>query len=94
MWSGRCGPAWIWSRRWATGGRGGGAGLVARAGVGGLGEGAVNLAPAGQGMVAGDAVNTASRVQAAAEPGTVLVDGVTRRLAGGAVGFAMPGSTR
>ena len=32
-------------------------------------------------MVAGDAVNTASRVQAAAEPGSVLVDGATQRLA-------------
>ncbi len=65
-------------------------GLAARAGVV-TGEVAVNLGAAGEGMVAGDAVNTASRVQAAAEPGTVLVDGVTRRLAGGAVGFADAG---
>src|SRR5580700_8778562 len=65
-------------------------GLAARAGVV-TGEVAVNLGAVGEGMVAGDAVNTASRVQAAAEPGTVLVDGVTRRLAGGAVGFADAG---
>ena len=42
-------------------------------------------------MVAGDAVNTAARVQAAAGPGPVLVDGATQRLAGGGVGFADAG---
>ena len=62
-------------------------GLAARAGVV-TGEVAVNLGAAGEGMVAGDAVNTASRVQAAAEPGSVLVDAATQRLAGSAVGFA------
>jgi hypothetical protein len=36
-------------------------------------------------------VNTASRVQAAAAPGQVLVDGATQRLAGGGVGFADAG---
>ena len=41
--------------------------------------------------MAGDAVNTAARVQAAAEPGQVLADGATQRLAGGAVGFADAG---
>ena len=41
-------------------------------------------------MVAGDAVNTAARVQSAAEPGSVLVDGPTRRLAG-AIEFADTG---
>jgi predicted ATPase/class 3 adenylate cyclase len=65
-------------------------GLAARAGVV-TGEVAVNLGAAGEGMVAGDAVNTASRVQAAAGPGQVLVDGVTQRLAVGGVGFAEAG---
>ena len=41
--------------------------------------------------MAGDAVNTAARVQAAAEPGSVLADGATQRLAGGGVGFADAG---
>jgi len=65
-------------------------GLAARSGVV-TGELAVTLAAAGEGMVAGDAVNTASRVQAAAEPGQVLTDAATRRLAGNAVGFADAG---
>ena len=65
-------------------------GMAARVGVV-TGEVAVTLGAAGEGMVAGDAVNTASRVQAAAEPGQVLVDAVTQRLAGGAVGFAGAG---
>src|SRR5499427_5693347 len=42
-------------------------------------------------MVAGDAVNTAARVQAAAEPGSVLVDATTQRLAESAIGFADAG---
>ena len=65
-------------------------GLAARAGVV-TGEVAVSLGAVGEGMVAGDAVNTAARVQAAAEPGSVLVDGATQRLAGSAVGFADAG---
>jgi class 3 adenylate cyclase/predicted ATPase len=65
-------------------------GLAARAGVV-TGEVAVTLGAAGEGMVAGDAVNTASRVQAAAQPGQVLVDGVTQRVAGRAIGFADAG---
>ena len=65
-------------------------GLAARAGVV-TGEVAVTLGAVGEGMVAGDAVNTASRVQAAAEPGQVLVDGATQRLAGAGVGFADAG---
>ncbi len=46
--------------------------LHARAGVL-TGEAAVTVGAESQGMVAGDLVNTASRVQSAAEPGSVLV---------------------
>jgi class 3 adenylate cyclase len=63
--------------------------LAARAGVV-TGEVAVTLGAVGEGMVAGDAVNTAARVQAVAEPGAVLVDGATQRLADG-IGFAAAG---
>ena len=65
-------------------------GLAARAGVV-TGEVAVNLGAVGEGMVAGDAVNTAARVQAAAQPGTVLADTPTQRLADSAIGFADAG---
>ncbi len=65
-------------------------GLAARAGVV-TGEVAVNLGAVGEGMVAGDAVNTASRVQAAAGPGSVLVDVPTQRLTGSAIAFADAG---
>ena len=65
-------------------------GLAARAGVV-TGEVAVTLRAAGEGMVAGNAVNTASRVQAAAGPGQVLVDEATQRLAGAGVGFTDAG---
>ena len=68
-------------------------GLAARAGVV-TGEVAVTLGAAHQGMVAGDAVNTAARVQAAAQPGQVLTDGATRRLAESAIGFADAGEHR
>src|SRR6202034_501594 len=61
-------------------------GLAARAGVV-TGELAVTLGAVGEGMVAGDAVNTASRVQSEAEPGTVLTDEATYRLAASAVAF-------
>jgi class 3 adenylate cyclase/tetratricopeptide (TPR) repeat protein len=72
------------------GGSAGVPGLAARAGVV-TGEVAVTLGAVNEGMVAGDAVNTASRVQAAAAPGQVLVDAPTRRLVGGSVGFADAG---
>ncbi len=67
--------------------------LAARAGVV-TAEVAVTLGAVGEGMVAGDAVNTAARVQAAAEPGSVLTDGTTQRLADSAIGFAEAGSHR
>ena len=66
------------------------AGLAVRAGVV-TGEVAVTLGAVGEGMVAGDAVNTASRVQSAADPGTVLADEATYRLAVSAVTFADAG---
>ena len=52
--------------------------LRARAGVL-TGEAAVTVGATGEGMVAGDLVNTASRVQSAAEPGSVFVGEATRR---------------
>jgi class 3 adenylate cyclase/tetratricopeptide (TPR) repeat protein len=64
-------------------------GLAARAGIV-TGEVAVTLGAVNEGMVAGDAVNTAARVQSAAGSGQVLVDDVTQRLAGRAIGFTDP----
>jgi predicted ATPase/class 3 adenylate cyclase len=60
--------------------------LRARAGVL-TGEAAVNVGAVGEGMVAGDLVNTAARIQAAAEPGSVLVGDATRRTSEGAIVF-------
>jgi tetratricopeptide (TPR) repeat protein len=68
----------------------GATGLAARAGVV-TGEVAVTLGAVGQGMVAGDAVNTAARVQSAAEPGSVLVDEGTWRVARGSITFSDAG---
>ena len=65
--------------------------LEARAGVL-TGEAAVTLGAEGQGMVAGDLVNTASRIQSAAEPGTVLVGETTRRAAEAAIVFETAGA--
>ncbi|HEX6762404.1 MAG TPA: adenylate/guanylate cyclase domain-containing protein [Gaiellaceae bacterium] len=65
--------------------------LRARAGVL-TGEAAVTLGASGQGMVAGDIVNTASRVQSAAEPGSVLVGEATRRASEQAIAYEPAGS--
>ena len=71
---------------------GGDEGLRARAGVL-TGEAAVTIGAEAQGMVAGDMVNTASRLQSAAEPGTVLVGESTQRAASGAIAFEDVGTT-
>ena len=64
--------------------------LQARAGVL-TGEAAVTLGAEGQGMVAGDLVNTASRIQAEAEPGTVLVGETTKRATEAAIAYESAG---
>ena len=56
----------------------GAAGLRARAGVV-TGQAAAMEDP-GEGIIVGDRVNTASRAQSVAEPGTVVVDEVTRQV--------------
>jgi class 3 adenylate cyclase/tetratricopeptide (TPR) repeat protein len=65
--------------------------LRARAGVL-TGEAAVTLGAQGEGMVAGDVVNTASRVQAAAEPGSVYVGESTRRASEQAIAYEDAGA--
>jgi len=67
-----------------------GAAMQARAAVV-TGEAAVTLGASGQGMVAGDLVTTASRLQAAAAPGTVLVGEATMRAASRAIAFDSAG---
>jgi hypothetical protein len=52
----------------------------------------VNLGAAGQGMVVGDLVNAASRVQALAEPGSVLVGEATRRATERAIAYSDAGT--
>ncbi len=64
--------------------------LAARAAVL-TGEAAVALEARGQGMVAGDLVNTASRVQAIAQPGTVVVGAATRRATESSIAYADAG---
>ena len=51
------------------------------------GEAAVTVGAQGEGMVAGDLVNTASRIEAVAEPGTVVVGDVTRRATEAAIAY-------
>jgi class 3 adenylate cyclase/tetratricopeptide (TPR) repeat protein len=64
-----------------------------RARVGVLtGEAAVTLGAESEGMVAGDLVNTASRIQATAEPGTVLVGESTKRATEAAIAYADAGA--
>jgi class 3 adenylate cyclase/tetratricopeptide (TPR) repeat protein len=65
--------------------------LQARAGVL-TGEAAVTVGAVGEGMVAGDLVNTASRVQALASPGSVLVGAGTQRATEQAVVYEPAGS--
>jgi class 3 adenylate cyclase/tetratricopeptide (TPR) repeat protein len=60
--------------------------LRVRAGVL-TGSAAVEVGAEGEGMVLGDTVNTASRLQSIAEPGTVLVDDVTRRASEAAIAY-------
>jgi len=64
--------------------------LQARAAVV-TGEAAVTLGAVSQGMVAGDMVNTASRLQAAAPAGVVLVGEATMHAAAGAIAFEEAG---
>ena len=70
--------------------RGLGPSVQARAGVL-TGEAAVTIGAIGEGMVAGDMVNTASRLQAAAPAGVVLVGEATMHAASGAVVFEEAG---
>ena len=65
--------------------------LAARGGVV-TGEVAITIGKVAEGMVLGDTVNSASRVQSAAEPGTVLVDESTWHAAARAIAFAEVGA--
>ena len=67
--------------------------LRVRAGVL-TGNAAVEVGAEGEGMVLGDTVNTASRLQSIAEPGTVLVDDVTRRASEAAIAYEDAGEHR
>ena len=65
--------------------------LRVRAGVL-TGNAAVEIGAEGEGMVLGDTVNTASRLQSLADPGSVLVDDVTRRASEAAVAYEDAGT--
>ncbi|HEY2004957.1 MAG TPA: AAA family ATPase, partial [Solirubrobacteraceae bacterium] len=68
-------------------------GLELRLRVGVLtGEAAVELDAVAEGMVIGDAINTASRIQSVAQPGSVLVDDVTRTVAARAIAYEDAGA--
>ena len=56
------------------------------------GEAAVELDRIDEGMVIGDAINTASRIQSIAEPGTVLVDDVTRTVTARSIAYEDAGA--
>jgi predicted ATPase/class 3 adenylate cyclase len=56
------------------------------------GEAAVTIGATSQGMVTGDLVNTASRIQAAATPGTVLVGDSTHRATEASIVYAHAGT--
>ncbi len=65
--------------------------LRARAGVL-TGEAAVTVGAESEGMVVGDLVNTASRIQATAEPGSVLVGESTMRATEAAIAYSDAGT--
>ena len=69
----------------ALGGRVGAPDLRARAGIV-TGQAAL-LVNREEGVVVGDRVNTAARVQATADPGTVLVDDVTRQVTAAVISY-------
>jgi class 3 adenylate cyclase/tetratricopeptide (TPR) repeat protein len=75
----------------ALGEEAGMSGLRVRAGVL-TGSAAVEIGAEAEGMVIGDTVNTASRLQSLADPGTVLVDDVTRRASEAAIAYEDAGS--
>jgi class 3 adenylate cyclase len=56
------------------------------------GVAAVELDAVAEGMVIGDAINTAARIQSVAEPGTVLVDDVTRAVTERAIAYVDAGT--
>src|SRR3954451_9614003 len=67
--------------------------LRARAGVL-TGSAAVEIGARSEAMVVGDTVNAASRLQGVAEPGTVLVDDVTRAATEAAIAYEDAGTHR